>query len=110
MFLEQFGEHLVKGIVGVGDLLSGLDGSDIDYFDVIPVVEELVKSFSDVVNSIGAAMVVDGSAFFLDAYEGELKAFQVGEILFVFIDGEGFSESVFSRTDVCGEALLRHWL
>ena len=74
------------------------------------MVEELVKCFPDVVGAVGAAMVIDRAAFFLDTDEGELKAFQLGEILLIAEDGEGFPEGIFTGADVGGEALVRHRL
>ena len=110
MLLHQLGQHLVECVVGIADFLSGLDVAQVDDFDFGPVVEELVEGLADIVGTISAAVVVDGTAFFLDADEGQLIASQLGEILLIAVDGEGFPEGVLTGTDVGGEALVRHRL
>ena len=106
MLFHQLREHLVKSIVGVGDFLTGPNIAEVDDFDVVPVVEELVEGFADMVGTVGAASVIDAAAFFLDTYQGELEAFQLGEILLVTKDGEGLPEGFLSGSAVIRETFL----
>ena len=103
-------EDLVQRIVGIRDFLSRLNVAEIDDAELVPVVEELVECFSDVIGAVGAAVVIDGTTFFFDTDERQLEAFQFGEILLIAKDGEGFPEGFLSRAAVGDEALLRHRL
>ena len=72
------------------------------------MVEELVKGLANIVGSVGAPVVIHGAAFFLDADQGQLESIQLGEILFVAVDGEGLPEGVLSGTVYCGKTFLRN--
>ena len=43
MLLHQFRQHLVQGVVRIGDFLTRFDVAEIDDFEVFPVVEKLIK-------------------------------------------------------------------
>ena len=75
-----------------------------------PVVEKRIKGFPDIVHAIGAAFVVDRTAFFLDADYGQIHAFEVGELVLIAIDVNRLAQGLFARTVGLAETLLGYRL
>ena len=75
-----------------------------------PMVEKRVKGFPDVVHAIGAAFVVDRTAFFLDADDGQIHTFEVGECLPVTVDAYALAQGFFARTVGRTETLFSNGL
>jgi hypothetical protein len=70
------------------------------------MVEKRIEGFSDVVHAIGAAFVVDRTAFLLDADDGQIHAFEVRKCLLVAIDVDALAQGLLSWTIDRAETLL----
>ena len=98
LVLHQLGKHLTHGIIGVVEFFPDLDVTQVDDMKLWPVVEKRVKGFPDVVHAIGAAFVVDRTAFFLDADDGQIHTFEVGECLLVAVDAYALAQGLLTWT------------
>ena len=74
------------------------------------MVEKWIKGFSDIVHTIGAAFVVYRTALFLDADDGQIHAFEVGELILVAVDVNRLAQGLLARTVGLAETLLSYRL
>ena len=103
---QQLSKNLVDGIISVVKLFPDSDVAQVDDAQLGPVVEKRIEGFPDEIHTIGAAFVVDRAAFFLDTEKSQIHAFEVGEIILIAIDSDGFALGLLAWTEGLAETLL----